>query len=413
MIWGKGLSRGASSPSSPRRKTPYGESRDVLAEPNAPPPPTEASYPNFHDALPDGIGNKSIALKNCRNVTIRDISILHGGHFAILVTGVDNLTIDNVKIDTNRDGMDIDCCRNVRVSNCSVNSPWDDAICPKSSFALGYNRPTENVTITNCLVSGGYKEGTLLDATFQRIDRDYDPDRRPSRTGRIKLGTESSCGYKNIAISNCVFDNCGGLALESVDGGDLEDVTITNITMHDIVNLPIFIRLGARGRSPPDQPRVGTIRHINISNIIAVNSASRYACIITGIPGHDIEDVRLSNIQIVYPGGIGKADATTEPLEREKAYPEPTMFRSMPAYGFFIRHVSGIELSDVKLTVMQEDQRPPFVLDHVKNAEFDGIRAPHATGVPNFLLKNVEEFKIHQYLGLPDTELSKADNGTL
>ena len=86
---------------------------------------------------PPNAGNKAIGLKNCHNVILRDISILHGGHFAILATGVDNLTIDNVRLDTNRDGMDIDCCHNVRISNCSVNSPWDDGICLKSSYALG------------------------------------------------------------------------------------------------------------------------------------------------------------------------------------------------------------------------------------------------------------------------------------
>ena len=94
-----------------------------------------------------GVGNKAIALKNCRNVLLRDFSILKGGHFGLLLTGVDNLTIDNLKIDTDRDGMDIDCCQNVRVSNCTVNSPWDDGICPKSSYALGYARPTRNLTI--------------------------------------------------------------------------------------------------------------------------------------------------------------------------------------------------------------------------------------------------------------------------
>ena len=88
----------------------------------------------------DGQGNKAIALKLCRNVLLRDFSILHGGHFAILATGVDNLTIDNVHIDTNRDGIDIDACRNVRISNCSVNSPNDDGICLKSSYALGASR---------------------------------------------------------------------------------------------------------------------------------------------------------------------------------------------------------------------------------------------------------------------------------
>src|ERR1700734_3284954 len=108
------------------------------------------NYPLYKAEQP-GVGNKAIALKNCRNVIFRDFSILKGGHFGLLLTGVDNLTIDNLKIDPDRDGMDIDCCQNVRVSNCTVNSPWDDGICPKSSYALGYARATRNVTITNCL----------------------------------------------------------------------------------------------------------------------------------------------------------------------------------------------------------------------------------------------------------------------
>ena len=173
------------------------------------------------------MGNKTIGLKNCRNVVLRDFSILKGGHFGMLVTGVDNLTIDNLKIDTDRDGMDIDCCRNVRVSNCTVNSPWDDAIVPKSSFALGYNRACENITITNCYVSGCWELGSVLDGTWKRTVA-------TGGTGRIKFGTESNGGFKNMVISNCMFEGCQGLALETVDGALLEDVTITNITMRDI-----------------------------------------------------------------------------------------------------------------------------------------------------------------------------------
>lgn len=168
-IWGKGLSRGGG---------------DV--------------------ALAAGVGNKSISLKNCHNVILRDFSMLHGGHFALLATAVDNLTIDNLKIDTNRDALDIDCCRNVRVSNCSVNSPWDDAICLKSSFGLGYARSTDHVTVTNCYVTGGYEEGTLLDGTFKRIGPGY----KASRNGRIKFGTESNGGFRNVTISNCVIEDC-------------------------------------------------------------------------------------------------------------------------------------------------------------------------------------------------------------
>src|SRR5262249_34116273 len=113
------------------------------------------------NAVPEGGGNKSISLKLSRNVLIRDVSILHGGHFAILATGVDNFTVDNIKVDTNRDGIDVDSCRNVRISNVSINSPFDDAICLKSDYALGFARATENVTITNSQVSG-YDEGSFL-----------------------------------------------------------------------------------------------------------------------------------------------------------------------------------------------------------------------------------------------------------
>src|SRR5260370_1068894 len=120
---------------------------------------------------------------------------ISGTPIRILATGIDNLTIDNVKIDTNRDGMDIDACKNVRVSNCTVNSPFDDAICPKSSYALGYARATENVTITNCQVSG-YDEGTLLDGTYKREFRNQNGPFSP--TARIKFGTESNCRCTNI-----------------------------------------------------------------------------------------------------------------------------------------------------------------------------------------------------------------------
>src|SRR5580692_10268075 len=209
------------------------------------------NYPLYKAEQP-GVGNKAIALKNCRNVIFRDFSILKGGHFGLLLTGVDNLTIDNLKIDTDRDGIDIDCCKNVHVSNCTVNSPWDDAICPKSSYALGFARPTQNVTIANCYVTGCWELGTVLDGTFKR--------RSTGGTGRIKCGTESNGGFVNITIANCVFEGCGGLALESVDGALLEDITVTNLTMRDINNCPIFLRLGARLRGPKESTKVGTLR---------------------------------------------------------------------------------------------------------------------------------------------------------
>jgi polygalacturonase len=147
LIHGKGLSRGINASQAREGYVPF-----VAEQP--------------------GVGNKAIALKNCRNILLRDFSVLKGGHFALLATGVDNLTIDNLVIDTDRDGFDIDCCRNVRVSNCTVNSPWDDGICPKSSYALGYARPTENVTIANCYVTGTYELGSVIPGTWKKFADD-------------------------------------------------------------------------------------------------------------------------------------------------------------------------------------------------------------------------------------------------
>jgi len=369
LIWGKGLSRG--------------EGVGPIAE------------------LP-GVANKAIALKNCRNVILRDFSILHGGHFGILATGVDNVTIDNLKIDTNRDGMDIDCCRNVRISNCTVNSPWDDAICLKSSYALGEARATEMVTISDCLVTGSYEEGTMLDATFKRFPASTDVD----RNGRIKFGTESNGGFRNITVSNCIFDGCFGLTILSVDGATIEDVSISNITMRDVVGSPIFLRLGSRMRGPAGVA-VGSIKRVNISNIVSSNGTSKFCSMITGVPGHYIEDVKISNILIEHPGGGTKQEAALQLQEKEKEYPEPNMFGTTPAHGFLIRHAKGIEISDFKMRLKEQDARPSFILQDVEQADFSNIKSPKVQNVPEFVLNDVREFNILRSKPVPDTQIAE------
>jgi polygalacturonase len=402
-IWGKGLVRHGNDS---RTKA----QNDALG--NAPSDPRGGpfGYPNPRDAVEPGWANKAISLKLCRNVIIRDVTIFHGGHFAILTTGVDNLTIDNLKIDTNRDGIDVDACKNVRISNCTVNSPFDDGICPKSSYALGYARATENLTITNCQVSG-YDEGTLLGGTYKREFRNQNGTFAP--TGRIKFGTESNGGFKNITVSNCVFDYCRGLALESVDGALLEDVTISNITMRDISNSPIFLRLGFRGRGPKDKTAPGALRRVIISNVVVYNADPRYASIISGIPGHPIEDVRLSNIRIYSQGGGTKEQAALEPPEREDGYPEPSMFGDLPAYGFFIRHVKALQLSDVELSYLKEDARPAFVMNDVNGVDLFRLRAQHGAGMPTLTLQDVADFSLHQSWPMADMRLEKVDRKKL
>jgi polygalacturonase len=375
LIWGRGLSKG------------YG-------------PGPVAEHP--------GVANKAISLKNCRNVTLRDFSILKGGHFGILATGVDNFTIDNLKIDTDRDGIDIDCCRNVRVSNCTVNSPWDDAICPKSSFALGYARATENVTISNCYVTGAYQLGSLLDGTFKRLA----PDDKAHHNGRIKFGTESNGGFKNITISNCIFEGCQGLALETVDGGLLEDIAITNLTMRDITSAPIFLRLGSRMRGPAGVP-VGSLRRVLISNVVCSNSESSLGSILSGIPGHPIEDIQLNDIYIQHRGGGTPESAAVHPPELENKYPEPSMFGAMPSHGFFLRHVKNISVNNVEISSLKEDARPAFVLEDVQAADFFRIRTPRVPNVPTFALTNVDDFSVNRCKHVPDTQLDHVDQKKL
>ena len=347
----------------------------------------------------DQTANKTITLLRCRNVSIKDISILQGGWFCILATGTDNFTLDNVKMDTNRDGVDIDCCHNVHVSNCSVNSPFDDGICLKSSFALGVARATENVTITNCLVMG-YKVGSFLDGTYIQNHKS-DKEGGDYATGRIKMGTESNGGFKNITISNCVFSFCRGLALETVDGGLLEDVTISNITMRDVINAPIFLRLGARMRGPEGTP-VGALRRVIISNIIAYNVDPAQGILISGIPGHDIEDVELRDIKMYFKGGGTEADAGREVPALEKSYPEPESFGTTPAYGLFARNVNGLLLENIQLAYLQEERRPAVYLDSVQHVQLVHVSAPVVKGLKRIVIRNYKDVRLERSLDMPD-----------
>jgi len=360
------------------------------------------NYP-IYKAEQAGVGNKAIALKNCRNVIFRDFSILKGGHFGLLLTGVDNLSIDNLKIDTDRDGIDIDCCKNVHVSNCTVNSPWDDGICPKSSYALGYTRATENVTITNCYVTGNYELGTVLDGTFKR----FAPDAPVYRTGRIKCGTESNGGFKNITISNCVFEECNGLALESEDGALCEDIAISNITMRGVTTSPIFLRLGSRLRGPKESTKVGTMQRILINNLVSYNAASKLCSILSGIPGYAIKDIKLSDIYQQHVGGATQDSLAIRPPEFESKYPDPGMFGPMPAQGFYLRHIRNLEMSHVEVQCMEPDPRPSFFLEDVNRADFIAVTAP--TGIPAFHLDKVTDLRILLSRAAPDTQLASAD----
>lgn len=341
--------------------------------------------PNTKIFQPVRIGDKTLALKQCRNVVIRDITIFHGGWFGILATGCDNFTIDNVTLDTNRDGMDLDCCRNTIISNCRVNSPNDDGICPKSSCALGAARTTENLTIVNCQVSG-FVEGTLIDGS-----------EKPAKNGigRIKFGTESSGGFRNCTVANCTFRSCHGLALEEVDGGVLENMVINNLVMTDMRDYAIYLTTGSRNRTPNLKTN-SQMRNILISNVI-INDVDKMSGIqVMGLASQPIEGVRLENIWLMSNGGGTRSDAALKPPELGPNYPEPGKIGTLPAYGIFARHIRYLEISNVRMDFKTTDFRPAAVFEDIIGLEVSGFKPQVVAGVDAATYSNnVEGFTIY------------------
>ena len=314
--------------------------------------------------------NKALALRDCRRVTIRGLGFSRCGHFAMLLTGVDDLLIEGVTADTDRDGIDVDCCRGVTIRGCRVNTVNDDAIVLKCSYALGRAKATEDVLIEDCEVSG-YDVGTLLDGT--RTTKTLRAPDGDGPTGRVKLGTESNGGFRRVEIRNCTFTHCRGLALETVDGGRMEHIEVHDIRMRDICNSPIYIRLGNRMRAPRGFGH-STASDISISHIDVDGADSRYGCLIVGEKGNRIRRVRLSDIRIRYHGGLTREDVKTQRgsnpffysdtgragINRhwERAgYPEPSAHGIQKAWGLSVSHVEDLRLEDIYLETMRHDER--------------------------------------------------------
>ncbi len=313
-------------------------------------------------------GPKPIALKKCQQVSIRNITLMNAPNYNISMLGCDYVDIQGVTILNGfADGIDPDCSRHVRIANCYIES-WDDCICPKSSFALGTIRSTENVTVTNCVLT------TACNA--------------------LKLGTESSGDFKNIVFSNCaVFGQhekwnrrpMSGLAIESVDGSNIDGVVVSNIVTEG-TRAAIFIRLGNRGRAQKS-PTPGTIQNVSISGIV-VRGAS-LASSITGIPQNPVSQVTLRNIHISATGGGTAEQADREIPEEITAYPDANMFGELPAYGVYCRHVQGLVLDGVHLRLKTTDERPALIIDDASDVDLLSFRADPVSGEqPVVLLRN-------------------------
>ena len=302
-------------------------------------------------------GPKPIALKRCRFVRIEGVRILNAPNYCISLLGTDFVEIDGVTIlDAHCDGIDPDSCRNVRIANCHIES-WDDAIVPKASFTLGERRSTENVTVTNCYLA--------------------------TACNNFKLGTESGGDFKRIAVTNCVMDGLkgkrdaiSGIALESVDGSNIDGVVVSNVTMVNVCS-PIFIRLGNRGRDmDPDVP--GTLRNVSIDNVVATNAS--LVCSISGIPDRSVEDISISNLRVSFAGGAPYRPVTEEVPEEIKGYPSADNFGALPGYAFYCRHVRGLTFTNIDVSWEDGFWRAPIHANG--NWEWPDRGVPRET-VPN------------------------------
>lgn len=327
-----------------------------------------------------------IEMTGCVNVQIKGISIKNGSSWVQSYDKCRDMVFDSLKVISdaywNNDGFDISDCKNVRVTNCFVNSA-DDGICLKSGDKNDWN---ESIYIANCTVR--------------------------SSANAVKFGTGSTGGFKNVIIENIkVYDTFrSAIALETVDGGILENVTVNNIVATNTGN-GIFIRLGHRNTDE----RYGTLRNVSIKNVKVEIPFDRpdknydlrgpdlpffhnpFPCSITGIEGYYVENVSLENIEITYPGR-GNDGLAILPIYRLKdvpeqiaEYPEFSMFGELPAWAFYIRHVKGLSLKNVSVKAEAKDYRPAFVFDDVTYLNMDKIQITEDDNDPQFILRDISE----------------------
>ena len=302
-----------------------------------------------------------IRLIECRDVTVEGVTIKDSPMWVQHYLACDDVRISGITVkshvNANNDGIDIDSCRRVIVTGCNIDS-GDDAIVLKSTSA----RPCTEVVVSGCVLR--------------------------STCNALKMGTESNGGFQNIVLTGCtIYDTrLAGVALEIVDGGTMDRVVVSDITMSG-VGAPLFLRLGNRARGfteGMDKPGLGSMRNITISNIEATG-ANPTGCALAGLPEAKIENVTLSNIRLSFAGGAKAAEASRAVPEEPDKYPEYAMFGRLPAYGLYCRHIKGLKLTNVQLQLAADDKRHAVVFEDVKDAALDGLDAPWSDGAASLL----------------------------
>jgi polygalacturonase len=310
-------------------------------------------------------GPKPIAIKNCEWVSVRGLTVRNAPNYNISFAGTDHIEVEGVKLlNGYADGVDLDGCRYIQITDSYIDT-WDDAICPKASMALGKRRATEHLVVANCILR--------------------------TSCNNLKFGTESAGDLRDVSVSNCVMlrrsagrKPLGGIAIESVDGANIDGVVVSNISMEEVM-APIFIRLGSRGRGM-DKPATGSIQNISIQNVVA--RGAWLASSITGVETGRVQTVSIDGLNVTAAGGVAARDVNVP--EKAAEYPDPDMFGELPALAMYARHVDGLTLRNVKVRATEPDGRPAVVLDDVARLEISGFDStsvpPHQ---PLLLFRNV------------------------
>jgi len=297
----------------------------------------------------------------CKDVVVQGVTMRNSPMWVQHYLACDDVRIDGVvvrsHVNQNNDGIDIDSCRRVLITGCNIDS-GDDAIVLKSTSA----RPCQDIVVTGCVLRSG--------------------------CNAFKLGTESNGGFQNIVMNACSIHatRLAGVALEVVDGGTMDRVVVTGVTMTG-VGAPIFVRLGNRARpfqEGMDKPGVGALRNVTISDVEATG-ADHVGCAIAGLPGANVEILTLSNIRLSFSGGGSLEEASRLVPENPDKYPEYAMFGKLPAYGCYCRHVRGLKMTDVQLQLAGEDKRHAVALEDVWNATVAGLDVPHSNGAASLV----------------------------
>jgi len=311
-----------------------------------------------------------VELVECTNVCVEGITLQNSPGWTLHPIECRSVFIKGIRIRNpiygiNVDGIDLTCSQDVFISDCDIQTA-DDAICLKSEAPYGRLSMTRNIMVTNCVLSGC--------------------------CNGLKIGTSTKGGFENITFSNSVICSndvpfnqriIAGVALEMVDGGWIEGVTITGIRMQR-ARTPIFIRRG--NRTPHPDGSAGRVRGIMISDVHATGSIATSSII--GLPSFPVEDVTLSNIRIDSDEQGQEAWAEHHIPEDASLYPEANMFGRLPAAGLYCRHVSGLQLKNMSFQLAVTEARPVIACEDASQTDIAGLRSTSiASKQPVILLK--------------------------